>query len=189
MLMGFRGRLRCRYQSCPETSRAHAIGPVTAMSGSPIWRRATGSPHSPSGRRAAAATSMGSNSDVDPAAASGDAPSSSCRDASPSPRRGKKRQQADDHDVEEAAPAAKGRKLTMQEEMQLKLLASLPSMREPLRDARGRRRSTCISNSEIVEAGLAALIGESTVNANEATSPTGSPQRRSERGSSSHDDR
>ena len=56
------------------------------------------------------------------------------------------------------AVAKKGRRLTMQERMQLKLLANVPSMNEPLRDARGRRRSTCVSSEEIVEAGLATLI-------------------------------
>ena len=52
----------------------------------------------------------------------------------------------------------KGRKLSKSDEMQLKLLSNLPQVSQPMRDARGRRRSTCISSSEIVEAGLSALV-------------------------------
>ena len=69
------------------------------------------------------------------------------------PRVGKKRSSGE-IDEEISQP----RKLTAQEQMQLNLLASLPSMQKPLRDARGRRRSTCVSSEEIVEAGLSALI-------------------------------
>ena len=64
-------------------------------------------------------------------------------------------------DNEESELMAKARKLTTEEEMQLKLLASLPSIQQPLRDARGRRPSMFVSSSEIVDAGLSALIGSS----------------------------
>ena len=58
-------------------------------------------------------------------------------------------------------------------EMQLRLLANVPSVSQmPLRDARGRRRSTCISSSELVEAGLSALIaGGATVAAAASEEP------------------
>ena len=59
---------------------------------------------------------------------------------------------------DEIEPEEQPRKLTAQERMQLNLIANLPSMNRPLRDARGRRRSTCVSSEEIVEAGLSALI-------------------------------
>ena len=67
------------------------------------------------------------------------------------------------------------RKLSKREEMQLKLLASLPTMSMPLRDARGRRRSTCVSSEEIVEAGLSALVASHTVGAAAAV-PVGEPR-------------
>lgn len=79
-----------------------------------------------------------------------------------SKRAGKRRHgDVDDDDDDDDGGLVKARKLTKQEEMQLKLLANLPSMNAPLRDARGRRRSTCVSSTEMVEAGLAALVGSS----------------------------
>ena len=86
-----------------------------------------------------------------------DAEINSSDDAGPSstttePRVGAKRTS------DEIEPEEQPRKLTAQERMQLNLIANLPSMNRPLRDARGRRRSTCVSSEEIVEAGLSALI-------------------------------
>lgn len=43
---------------------------------------------------------------------------------------------------------------------QLRLLAMVPSMGGPLRDARGRRRAISLSTSQLVEAGLASLVQE-----------------------------
>ena len=60
----------------------------------------------------------------------------------------------------------KARRLTQQEQMQLRMLAALPSMQEPLKDSRGRRRATCVSSSEIVDAGLASLISAHVVAGN-----------------------
>lgn len=74
---------------------------------------------------------------------------------------------------EEDDPNPKVRRLTRREEMHLKLLSTLPSMNEPLRDATGRRRSTCISSEEIVEAGLSMLVATHTTTADTAA---GSPQ-------------
>ena len=86
-----------------------------------------------------------------------DAEINSSDDAGPSstttePRVGAKRTS------DEIEPEEQPRKLTAQERMQLNLIANLPSMNRPLRDARGRRRSTCVTSEEIVEAGLSALI-------------------------------
>ena len=60
-----------------------------------------------------------------------------------------------------SSPAKAARKLTHSEEMQLRLLAALPSASGPMRDARGRRKSVCINSDEMVEAGLSALVGAS----------------------------
>ena len=80
------------------------------------------------------------------------------------------KQSSDESEDEDAAP--KKRKLTVQEEMQLKMLASLPSLQRPLRDASGRRRSTFVSSEEIVEAGLSALVADHTAVAKEAPAGT-----------------
>ena len=80
-------------------------------------------------------------------------------DAADAPRRGKKRHAESEAEAEEGdVLLVKGRKLSKSDEMQLKLLSNLPQVSQPMRDARGRRRSTCISSSEIVEAGLSALV-------------------------------
>ena len=88
------------------------------------------------------------------------------RDDGHAPPRNEKRKGRDEdederHGDETGEPAVKGRKLTHSEEMQLRLIASLPSMQAPMRDARGRRKSVCVGSTEIVEAGLSALVGGS----------------------------
>ena len=106
---------------------------------------------------ASSSSREGSSSQDAPPKASSLSPSPSLTDGSrddSSSQRGQKRHADDDAEPKE-------RKLTKQGEMQIKLLASLPSMNGPLRDARGRRRSTCVSSEEIIEAGLSALVGGS----------------------------
>jgi hypothetical protein len=67
-------------------------------------------------------------------------------------------------DGEEAASEGvrKAPRLTASESMQLRLLAAVPTLNQPLRDSRGRRRAVCLSSSELVDAGLSALIGAHT---------------------------
>ena len=85
-------------------------------------------------------------------------------------RRSRKKRHAEEDVCEDET-----KKMSKREEMQLKLLASLPTMSMPLRDARGRRRSTCVSSEEIVEAGLSALVAGHTVGAAAAV-PVGEPR-------------
>ena len=73
-------------------------------------------------------------------------------------QRGTKREMQDDNDSEHQP---KQSRLSARDVMQLKLLAAVPQ-RGPLRDERGRRRSTCISSEELVEAGLTALVTSHT---------------------------
>ena len=73
----------------------------------------------------------------------------------------KKRTRKDDSaDDGSARPTKSSRELTQAEKMQLRLIANLPSMQQPLRDHRGRRRATCVSSAEMVEAGLTALVSD-----------------------------
>lgn len=73
--------------------------------------------------------------------------------------RSRKRSASDgESDADESdAPA---RKLSRGDEMQLRLLASLPSMQGPLRGHGGRRKSVCVPSSEIVDAGLSSLVSQ-----------------------------
>ena len=53
-------------------------------------------------------------------------------------------------------------RLSARDQMQLKLLASIPSLQQaPMRDHTGRRRATCVSSAEMAE-GLANLIASHT---------------------------
>ena len=97
-------------------------------------------------------------------------------------RRGRKRPvRRDGSDSDDSD--ARGPKLSRRDEMQLRLLASLPSVQGPLRDARGRRRSVCVSSSEIVDAGLSSLVSETVAvrgapgDTSESTSKGESPSR------------
>ena len=52
-------------------------------------------------------------------------------------------------------------RLSAREEMQLKLLASIPALNQPPRDPRGRRRALCVSSAELAS-GLASLVDSHT---------------------------
>ena len=51
------------------------------------------------------------------------------------------------------------------EEMQLRLLASVPALNGPMRDERGRRRAFSITHSDLINAGLSAIIADAELNA------------------------
>ena len=92
-----------------------------------------------------------------------DAASSSTEAATTNSGGSRKRRAESEAAADEIETRARARKLTKKEEQHLKFLASLPSMRAPLRDERGRRRATCVTQTEIVEAGLSALVDNSSL--------------------------
>ena len=69
----------------------------------------------------------------------------------------------DDNDNEEQEEGRNVKaRLSARDQMQLKLLASIPSLQQaPLRDSTGRRRATCVSSAEMAE-GLANLVASHT---------------------------
>ena len=65
-------------------------------------------------------------------------------------------------------------RLSARDQMQLKLLASIPSLQQaPLRDRTGRRRATCVSSDEMAE-GLANLVASHTALAADSEGKSGS---------------
>ena len=59
---------------------------------------------------------------------------------------------------------AKEPRLSRWEEMQLRLLASVPALNGPMRDERGRRRAFSITHSDLINAGLSAIIADAELN-------------------------
>ena len=65
---------------------------------------------------------------------------------------------------EDETSASKEPRLSRREEMQLRLLASLPALNGPMRDERGRRRAFSITHSDLINAGLSAIIADAELN-------------------------
>ena len=70
----------------------------------------------------------------------------------------RKRQEPPSDEDEDEGGSSKEPRLSHGERMQLRLLASVPAMSAPLRDERGRRRAFSLTSSELVEAGLSAIV-------------------------------
>ena len=65
---------------------------------------------------------------------------------------------------EDETSASKEPRLSRREEMQLRLLASLPALNGPMRDERGRRRAFSITHSDLINAGLSEIIADAALN-------------------------
>jgi hypothetical protein len=65
---------------------------------------------------------------------------------------------------DETSVVAKEPRLSRREEMQLRLLASVPALNGPMRDERGRRRAFSITHSDLINAGLSAIIADAELN-------------------------
>ena len=68
--------------------------------------------------------------------------------------------------LEEAAGSEytnKEPRLDARDVMQLRVLANVPLLQGPMRDARGRRRAVCLSTEELIDAGLSAVVGDAVV--------------------------
>ena len=65
---------------------------------------------------------------------------------------------------EDETSASKEPRLSRREEMQLRLLVSLPALNGPMRDERGRRRAFSITHSDLINAGLSAIIADAELN-------------------------
>lgn len=92
-----------------------------------------------------------------------------------------------EHDGSEEEGASKEPRLSAREAMQIRLLANVPALSGPLRDSRGRRRAVCLTSTELVDAGLSALVSQavSTEPDDTTRSEGGEEQQRESNASSS----
>ena len=65
---------------------------------------------------------------------------------------------------DETSVVAKEPRLSRRDVMQLRLLASVPALNGPMRDERGRRRAFSITHSDLINAGLSAIIADAELN-------------------------
>jgi len=72
--------------------------------------------------------------------------------------RRRKRSAVDDDFESHGAGGKAQKRLTPSEEAQLRLLAAVPALNAPRQDARGRRRSVCVSSAELIDHGLSSLV-------------------------------
>ena len=79
------------------------------------------------------------------------------------PTGGRSRKRELDEDDDDGGTAIKEPRLTQREVMQLRLLASVPALSGPLRDARGRRRAVSLTSSDLINAGLSSIVAGAAV--------------------------